>query len=93
MSKATAVKEAVKETLIGAEEPVQLSTQTQARFNQNAVQDAASGDLFLGEEEFINAVAPLTEDYVSPSSPSKRTPSGQRAVLTCPVQPAAQDQA
>jgi solute carrier family 25 aspartate/glutamate transporter 12/13 len=77
MSKATAVKEAVKETLIGAEEPVQLSTQTRARFNQNAIQDAASGDLFLGEEQFINAVAPLTEDYVSTSSPNSRKPSSR----------------
>lgn len=65
MSKVTAVKEAVKESLIGVEEPAQASTQTKARFNQNAVKDATTGDLFLGEEEFINAVAPLTEDYVS----------------------------
>lgn len=63
MSKATAVKEAVKETLIGAEEPVELSSQTRARFTQNAIQDAATGDLYLGEDEFINAVAPMTEDY------------------------------
>jgi hypothetical protein len=65
MSKAVAVKEAVKETLMGSEEPVQVSAQTKARFNSNAVKDPESGELFMGHEEFINAVAPSDEDYVS----------------------------
>jgi len=65
MSKVALVKEAVKETLVGTEEPVQLSTQTKARFNSHAVKDAESEELFLGPEEFINAVAPPDEDYVS----------------------------
>lgn len=65
MSKATAVKEAVKESLIGSEEPVQLSSQTKARFNSHAVKDPETGELFMGPDEFINAVAPPDEDYVS----------------------------
>ena len=65
MSKAAAVKEAVKESLVGVEEPVPLSTHTKARFNKNAVKDAETGKLFMGPEEFISAVAPVEEDYVS----------------------------
>jgi solute carrier family 25 (mitochondrial aspartate/glutamate transporter), member 12/13 len=65
MPKSTAVKEAVKESLIGSEEPAQLSSQTKARFNARAVKDAESGELFMGPEEFIDAVAPVEEDYVS----------------------------
>jgi solute carrier family 25 (mitochondrial aspartate/glutamate transporter), member 12/13 len=65
MSKVAKVKEAVKETLVGSEEPVQLSTQTKARFIGHAVKDPETGELFLGPEEFINAVAPPEEDYVS----------------------------
>lgn len=64
MSKAVAVKEAVKESLIGTEEPVQVSAQTKARFTSNASKDPESGELFLGPDEFINAVAPPDEDYV-----------------------------
>lgn len=70
MSKAVAVKEAVKESLIGSEEPVQVSAQVKARFNQNAVKDSESGELLMGPEEFINAIAPPNEDYVSPTPPS-----------------------
>ncbi len=65
MSKVAAVKEAVKESLIGSEEPVQLSSQTKSRFISKAVKDPQTGELFMGSEEFINAVAPADEDYVS----------------------------
>lgn len=65
MSKAIQVKEAVKETLVGVEEPVQVSAQSKARFSQNAVKDPQSGELVMGPDEFINAVAPANEDYVS----------------------------
>lgn len=63
----TKVKEAVKETLLGSEVPagVQLSVQSKATFLENAKKDADSGELYMGEEEFINAVAPEGEDYVS----------------------------
>lgn len=66
MSKVATVKEAVKETLVGSHEPAQLSTQTKARFNRHAIKDAETGELYMGPEQFINAVAPPHEDYVSP---------------------------
>ena len=59
------VKEAVKETLVGSEEPVQLSAQAKARFNRHAVKDPETGELYLGIEQFIDAIAPPNEDYVS----------------------------
>lgn len=65
MPQAVAVKEAVKESLIGSQEPIQASVQAKARFNKHAQKDAESGELFMGPEEFINAVAPPKEDYVS----------------------------
>lgn len=65
MSTAATVKEAVKETLVGSVEPEQYSAQTKARFNRFAVKDAETGDLVLGPDEFINAIAPPQEDYVS----------------------------
>jgi len=60
-------KEVVKETLLGTEqaEDVQLSAQSKATFERNAKADTASGESFMGEEEFINAIAPEGEDYVS----------------------------
>lgn len=69
MAKAVAVKEAVKESLIGSEEPIHVSTQAKARFNSNALTDPETGELFLGPDEFIDAVAPPDEDYVSSSPP------------------------
>lgn len=65
MPKASTVKEAVKETLVGSREPAQLSAQTKARFNRHAVKDPETGELYLGPEQFIDAVAPPHEDYVS----------------------------
>lgn len=64
------IKEAVKETLIGTNEPVQMSTQHKARFTSHAVKDPETGELFLGPDEFIDAVAPSDEDFVSWRSPS-----------------------
>lgn len=60
-------KEVVKESLLGVEEPadLQLSAQTKATFDKNARKDEETGELYMGEPEFVNAVAPETEDYVS----------------------------
>jgi solute carrier family 25 aspartate/glutamate transporter 12/13 len=67
MADVTKVKEAVKESLLGSEQQsdVQLSAQSKATFDKNARRDEESGELFMGEEEFINAIAPVGEDYVS----------------------------
>jgi hypothetical protein len=70
MADLSKAKEAVKETLLGSEQAaeVQLSAQSKATFDKNARKDAETGELFMGEEEFINAVAPESEDYVSQPS-------------------------
>jgi solute carrier family 25 aspartate/glutamate transporter 12/13 len=67
MADLSKTKEVVKETLLGSEQvvEVQLSAQSKATFDKNARKDAETGELFMGEEEFINAVAPESEDYVS----------------------------
>ena len=65
MSKAMVVKEAVKESLIGSDEPVQLSAQSKARFLNNAKTDPETNEAYMGVDEFVNAVAPKEEDYVS----------------------------
>jgi solute carrier family 25 aspartate/glutamate transporter 12/13 len=59
-------KELVKETLLGSDvEDVQLSAQSKATFEKNAQTDAESGEYYMTEAEFINAIAPVGEDYVS----------------------------
>ncbi|KAK8038066.1 hypothetical protein PG994_014833 [Apiospora phragmitis] len=63
MSATTTVKEAVKESLLGFEEPVELSAKTRAYFFNHAVKDPESGELYMGEDEFVNAIAPQDEDY------------------------------
>jgi solute carrier family 25 aspartate/glutamate transporter 12/13 len=67
MADLSKAEEVVKETLLGSEQvaDVQLSAQSKATFDKNARKDAETGELFMGEEEFINAVAPESEDYVS----------------------------
>jgi len=49
----------------GAGEP-RLSVKSEARFNSNAVKDAETGELYLGPDEFMAAIAPPDGDYVSP---------------------------
>lgn len=71
MADITKAKEVVKETLLGSETAgdgdMQLSAQSKATFDKNATKDEESGEVYMGEEEFINAIAPETEDYVSAS--------------------------
>jgi solute carrier family 25 aspartate/glutamate transporter 12/13 len=63
MSKATVVKEVVKESLIGSDEPVQLSAQSKARFLHHAKADPHTNEPYMGVDEFVDAVAPKDEDY------------------------------
>jgi len=67
MADITKIKEVVKEKLIGAEytADIQLSAQSKATFEKNAKKDPETGELYMGQEEFINAIAPKDEDYVS----------------------------
>jgi solute carrier family 25 aspartate/glutamate transporter 12/13 len=58
------VKEAVKEQLLGSTEAPQLSHQSRSNFIRHAQKDE-NGELYMNEDDFINAVAPKQEDYVS----------------------------
>lgn len=62
----TGVKEAVKESLVGTtvDEP-SLSKQVKANFIKHARKDEATGELYMTEADFVNAIAPKHEDYVS----------------------------
>lgn len=64
------VKEKVKESLLGAEQigDIQLSAQSRATFEKNAKKNPETGEMFMGQEEFINAIAPAGDDYVSRTS-------------------------
>jgi hypothetical protein len=73
-SKIAVAKEALKESLIGHEDSVGLSAHTKARFLTHAVADAESGELYLGPEEFLKAVVPKDEDFVS----QHNLPGGER---------------
>lgn len=64
------VKEQVKEVLVGTTEEPQLSQQTRAVFSQHALQDEKTGERYLGEDEFVDAIAPRNEDYVRSETPS-----------------------
>ena len=60
-----ALKEEVREVLLGTTDEPQLSHVTRAAFMKHAQKDDTTGDYFLNEEAFIDAVAPESEDYVS----------------------------
>ncbi|KAI8952475.1 mitochondrial carrier domain-containing protein [Xylaria longipes] len=59
----TTVKEAVKSSLLGSEEPANLSASYRATFLSNAKKDDKTGEPVMGPEEFIEAIAPENEDY------------------------------
>ncbi|KAL7625317.1 mitochondrial aspartate-glutamate transporter agc1 [Parahypoxylon ruwenzoriense] len=63
MSASTAVKAAVKESLLGSEEHSGLSASHRAFFLNNAKKDDHTGELYMGPDEFIEAIAPPNEDY------------------------------
>ena len=67
MSTATmaTVQGAVKESLLGTTREPELSTQTRATFDRHAKKDEASGEYYMTEHEFVDAIAPENEDYVS----------------------------
>ena len=63
------VKASLKESLLGVEKEPDLSLQSKANFNKNARQDEVTGESYMTEEDFVNAIAPKSENYVSSSSP------------------------
>lgn len=60
-----ALKEQVGEVLLGTSEEPQLSQLTRSAFMKHAQKDDTTGEYFLNEDGFIEAVAPESEDYVS----------------------------
>ena len=64
------VTEKISEALVGTSEEPQLTQQTRGEFLRHAVTDPETGEHYLDEERFINAVAPASEDYVRLETPS-----------------------
>jgi len=58
------VKEQISEVLLGTTDEPQLSQELKAEFQAHAVKDEEDGEYYLGEEEFVDAIAPTNEDYV-----------------------------
>lgn len=60
------VKDAVKESLVGSStDQSQPSHQAKTNFLRHARKDEGTEDLYMTEDDFINAIAPKHEDYVS----------------------------
>lgn len=60
-----ATKEKMKEVFLGSQEEVQVSPQTRTSFLKHAQRDEKSGEFYLDEHDFVNAIAPSDETYVS----------------------------
>lgn len=58
----------IKESLVGTNDELQLSQEVRANFMKHAKQDE-NGELYMDSEDFINAIAPPEEDYVSRALP------------------------
>jgi len=65
---AETIKETVKETLLGSETPDGVSSESKDRFLQFASLEE-DGELFMTQDDFINAIAPPEEDYVGITLP------------------------
>ncbi len=59
------VKEQIKESLVGTTVEPSLSNDARATFERKAKRDEETGELYMTEEEFVDAIAPENEDYVS----------------------------
>ncbi|KAK8212315.1 calcium-binding mitochondrial carrier protein-like protein Aralar1 [Phyllosticta capitalensis] len=60
---ATAIKESVTGALPGTTEEPNLTDVARAQFYKHAVKDESTGEFFLGKDQFIDGVAPATEDF------------------------------
>ncbi|EAS33681.3 mitochondrial carrier protein [Coccidioides immitis RS] len=58
------VKDALKASLVGTpEQETPMTAQVRANFMQHARTDTGTGELYMMEEDFINAIAPKQENY------------------------------
>jgi hypothetical protein len=73
------VKGSIKESLVGTTQEPQLSQQIRQNFMRKAKTDRESGELYMGEDEFVDAIAPESEDYVSPPASSSEHPHPRRS--------------
>lgn len=58
------IKDQVKESLVGTVLEPSLSTDAQATFERHAKKDESNGELYMTEDDFVDAIAPANEDYV-----------------------------
>jgi solute carrier family 25 aspartate/glutamate transporter 12/13 len=58
------VTEKVSEALVGASTEPHLSEQDRLGFLKHAIKDESTGEYYMTEHEFVEAVAPVAEDYV-----------------------------
>lgn len=73
----------IKEQLVGRPSETPLSAHVRAHFMQHARVDSESGELYMTREDFIDAIAPKNEDYVSYSLYSGSTVIAMLAALGC----------
>jgi hypothetical protein len=59
------IGQGVKESLIGSEVDTIIPSQYKAEFAKHAIKDEETGEEYLGPKEFVDAIAPVDEDYVS----------------------------
>lgn len=59
------VTEALKETLVGTTREPELTQEIRATFDRHARKDEATGEFYMERDEFVDAIAPKNEDYVS----------------------------
>jgi hypothetical protein len=65
------VAESVKESLLGTSQPEQLSPSSRTTFLKHAKRDEETDELYMGQEEFVNAIAPPEQNYVSWAVPRR----------------------
>ena len=70
------VAETVKESLLGTSQPEALSPSSRTTFLKYARRDQDNDELYMGEEEFVNAIAPPDQNYVSLTSLTTQSISG-----------------
>ncbi len=63
--KASDIAQGVKETLVGTEVDVPASAAIRASFAQHAKKDEETGEEYMDQADFVDAIAPVDEDYVS----------------------------
>ena len=71
------VADTVKESLLGTSLPQDLSPSSRTTFLKHATRDEETDELYMGEEEFVDAIAPPDQNYVSQTSLTAQPISNQ----------------